>query len=61
MGLTHDHRDVAREHKGPRRGRPVRGGDRLALRHPREPALGIPRILGRRARWFGARLRHPRA
>jgi hypothetical protein len=44
MGLTHDYRDVARHRHGPLR--------RLVA----EP--GIPHLLRRRARWFGARLRH---
>ncbi|MFR9672877.1 hypothetical protein [Streptomyces sp. TR06-5] len=61
MGLTHDHRDVAREHNLPEGERP--GGRRSPLTHrdPRDPAIGIPRILQRRARWVGARLRHPRS
>ncbi|MCZ7415165.1 hypothetical protein O3441_11695 [Streptomyces sp. WMMC897] len=66
MGWTQDQRDVSRNIRG------RAAGSRLAVRsahHPREfreprsgqaPRIGIPRILGRRARWVGARLRHPR-
>ncbi|RAJ61765.1 hypothetical protein K378_04126 [Streptomyces sp. Amel2xB2] len=61
MGWTHDYRDLARDRSG-RRGamlgqrvwrlRPERAGGVI------EP--GIPRLLSRRARWFGARLRNQR-
>ncbi|MBW1597984.1 hypothetical protein HPT28_13250 [Streptomyces sp. JJ38] len=66
MGWTQDQRDVSRNIRG------RVAGSRLAARsahHPRAfrepqpgqaPGIGIPRILGRRARWVGARLRHPR-
>ncbi|NGO72492.1 hypothetical protein [Streptomyces boncukensis] len=60
MGWTHDFRDVARNRSqlGDPRGQ---GSARLAARLPNQhPELGIPRLLRRRARWFGARLRHPR-
>jgi hypothetical protein len=61
MGWTHDYRDVARNRSGLRGLVPVqRTGffrpDRLAV--VAEP--GIPDLLRRRARWVGARLRHPR-
>ncbi|MCF6522563.1 hypothetical protein [Streptomyces sp. JJ36] len=59
MGWTHDVRDVTRERIGPRERLAARRAERLLLRHPSHE-LGIPRILGRRARWVGARLRHPR-
>jgi hypothetical protein len=72
MGWTHDFRDVSRnrrrtsnqaaamssiqefqESQG-RKGQAV-DGNRLGA------PLGIPRILGRRARWMTARLRHARS
>ncbi|MCH6161767.1 hypothetical protein [Streptomyces marispadix] len=61
MGWTHDYRDLARDRSG-RRG--LLPGQRMwrllpdRLGEGVEP--GIPQLLGRRARWFGARLRHPR-
>jgi hypothetical protein len=62
MGWTHDHRDVTRNRNGTLRGLvPVQGRRRQLTRSATlvaEP--GIPHLLRRRARWFGARLRHPR-
>ncbi|WP_340560136.1 hypothetical protein [Streptomyces sp. GSL17-111] len=66
MGWTHDQRDVSRNIRGRGAGSYPAG---RAVHHPRvlrapreggDPGIGIPRILGRRARWVGARLRHPR-
>ncbi|MDG9702736.1 hypothetical protein [Streptomyces sp. DH37] len=66
MGWTHDYRDVSRDIREqnsaqgspPRPSRDHRGlGD---FGDPRDPQLGIPHILRRRARWVGARLRHTR-
>jgi len=61
MGWTHDYRDVARNRSGLRGLVPVQRmgrmrSDRLGV--VADP--GIPHLLRRRARWFGARLRHPR-
>ncbi|WTR15458.1 hypothetical protein OG565_14765 [Streptomyces sp. NBC_00138] len=59
MGWTHDYRDVSRN----RRSISVAAVGRtapMAILPPGESRLGIPRILGRRARWVGARLRHVR-
>ncbi len=59
MSWTHDYRDVSRKRHstvsadGP--------SPSTALADPfqdREQLLAIPRILRRRARWVGARLRH---
>ncbi|MBW1603806.1 hypothetical protein JJV70_17165 [Streptomyces sp. JJ66] len=57
MGWTYDQRDVSRNI--PSRGagshpRPLRGAPGVV----RDPRIGIPHLLGRRARWMGARLRH---
>lgn len=68
MGWTHDYRDVSRNRRRtsdraapmnsmsstPERREQAVDDNRLA------PPLGIPRILGRRARWMTARLRHVR-
>ncbi|WP_030561231.1 hypothetical protein [Streptomyces aureocirculatus] len=63
MGWTHDYSDVARK----RRTATVVNHDRSGPRDPGHPemaasvqAIGIPRILRRRARWMSARLRHTR-
>ncbi|MFI0897180.1 hypothetical protein [Streptomyces sp. NPDC020983] len=58
MGWTHDYRDGSRT----RRSTPaaVSSTAPMELFPPGETPLGIPRILRRRARWVGARLRHPR-
>ncbi|RLL68104.1 hypothetical protein [Streptomyces sp. Z26] len=61
MGWTHDYRDVARRRIAPRGRRSVRRAGGPLDRPARSSALGIPRILQRRARWFGARLRHTRS
>nr|WP_079122959.1 hypothetical protein [Streptomyces abyssalis] len=62
MGWTHDYRDLARG-RSARRGM-IPGQRVWRLRPDRlgevaEP--GIPRLLSRRARWVGARLRHSRS
>lgn len=60
MGWTHGYRDVAREHSDLRGRLSARRAQQQVLRHHQYPEMGIPRILRRRARWVGARLRHPR-
>ncbi|MET9222729.1 hypothetical protein ACIOC1_04670 [Streptomyces sp. NPDC088197] len=59
MGWTHDYRDVSRNRRNTSVS--VNSGAPLAVLPPGEPQIGIPRILRRRARWVGARLRHARA
>jgi hypothetical protein len=65
MGWTHDYRDVSRNRRRasnqaasmnpmPERREQAVDDNRLA------PPLGIPSIIGRRARWMTARLRHVR-
>ncbi|MEC3995923.1 hypothetical protein VSR01_21330 [Actinacidiphila sp. DG2A-62] len=57
MGWTHDYRDVSSNR------RRISTADRtapLAVLPPGQGRLGIPSILGRRARWVSARLRHVR-
>ncbi|KRV47563.1 hypothetical protein AQ490_06625 [Wenjunlia vitaminophila] len=67
MGWTHDYRDVSHDHRRagnhaasladpPERREDVVEGNRLGA-----PPVGIPRIIGRRARWMTARLRHARS
>jgi hypothetical protein len=59
MGWTHDYRDVSRK-----RGiaaRSIAQGLPPGGRRADPTLLGIPRILRRRARWMGARLRHARS
>ncbi|MBA0053518.1 hypothetical protein E0L36_22350 [Streptomyces sp. AJS327] len=58
MGWTHDNRDLARKRGAPRRG--ISSGYGAAPLRPPRPDGGIPRLLGRRARWVSARLRHVR-
>lgn len=58
MGWTHDFRDVS--HNLRNQGAAVNAAAH-PMRDPSDPRLGIPRILRRRARWVGARLRHPRS
>ncbi|MCT2589902.1 hypothetical protein LHJ74_08240 [Streptomyces sp. N2-109] len=60
MGWTHDYRDVAREHSYLRGRLSARRAEQRVLRDHPHPEMGIPRILRRRARWVGARLRHQR-
>ncbi|MER5489670.1 hypothetical protein ACSMX9_11885 [Streptomyces sp. LE64] len=57
MGWTHDHSDTAA--RDDRRALRPRGAGPRTSGSPGE-AMGIPRILRRRARWVSARLRHPR-
>ncbi|MGW8378593.1 hypothetical protein [Streptomyces sp. ODS28] len=57
MGWTHDDRDLARD-RGTRRDRVP--AQRTAGNHQPQAEPGIPRLLRRRARWFGARIRHTR-
>ncbi|MFI0978374.1 hypothetical protein ACH4SP_15425 [Streptomyces sp. NPDC021093] len=62
MGWTHDYGDAARNRHSAaapityERGRPYDEGH-----HHSHQAIGIPRILRRRARWVSARLRHQRS
>lgn len=61
MGWTHDYSDAARNRRqatavnSHERGGPLEQGHAAAAQ-----AIGIPRILRRRARWVSARLRHTR-
>ncbi|WP_176735464.1 hypothetical protein [Actinacidiphila rubida] len=57
MGWTHDYSDVSRTRR-----RTTAAGTYTAmtLLPPGPSHLGLHRILGRRARWVGARLRHVR-
>jgi hypothetical protein len=66
MGWTHDYRDVSRNRRKasneaasmaavPQRGVDAVEGNRLGAQ------MGIPGIIGRRARWMTARLRHVRS
>jgi hypothetical protein len=59
MGWTHDYRDVSRNRRAAsaREGQTAQSGLPAAALDSR---LGIPRILSRRARWMGTRLRHVR-
>ncbi|MEV6013474.1 hypothetical protein AB0M29_42835 [Streptomyces sp. NPDC051976] len=59
MGWTHDYRDVSRKRRSTSAA--VNNTATVAVLPPGERQIGIPRILGRRARWVGARLRHTRA
>lgn len=58
MAWTHDNRDETRTAYGAA-GAAGRTAATATLTADRS-RLGIPRILGRRARWVGARLRHVR-
>ncbi|MFD1829123.1 MULTISPECIES: hypothetical protein [Streptomyces] len=63
MGWTHDYRDVSRDirEQNSAQGSPPRAPREHRVSHDlRDPQLGIPHILRRRARWVGARLRHTR-
>ncbi|WP_326688879.1 MULTISPECIES: hypothetical protein [unclassified Streptomyces] len=60
MGWSHDFRDVARNRSHLRAPRAQASARFAARLEPSDPELGIPRILRRRARWVGARLRHTR-
>lgn len=63
MGWTHDYSDVARKRRTAAVVNHERGGAQDSG-HPElaasAQAIGIPRILRRRARWMSARLRHTR-
>ncbi|WNI16885.1 hypothetical protein [Actinacidiphila sp. ITFR-21] len=59
MGWTHDYRDVSRNRRSSTF-TAVENAAPMAVLPSGQSRLGIPRILGRRARWVGARLRHPR-
>ncbi|WP_369215656.1 hypothetical protein [Streptomyces flavofungini] len=61
MGWTHDYSDVARNRRSAAAlNSRERGGQQDVSRHGPPQAMGIPRILRRRARWVSARLRHTR-
>ncbi|RFU88329.1 hypothetical protein DY218_02005 [Streptomyces triticagri] len=62
MGWTHDYSDVVRNRRRSRAASQARPGGGPQGRGESDPghAVGIPRILRRRARWVSARLRHPR-
>ncbi|MCZ2524565.1 hypothetical protein ACFW9F_05680 [Streptomyces sp. NPDC059506] len=64
MGWTHDYRDVSRNRRADEPATPtssLRERERAVDNNRLTAPLGIPRILGRRARWVGARLRHVRS
>ncbi|MCX2970524.1 hypothetical protein OSB71_16845 [Streptomyces sp. JHD 1] len=60
MGWTYDQRDVSRTARGRGPGARPRlpRAPRPAAQDAGDPRIGIPSILGRRARWVSARLRH---
>ncbi|MCQ4081165.1 hypothetical protein NGB36_11275 [Streptomyces sp. RB6PN25] len=59
MGWTHDYRDVSRNHHSTAAsGQPSHSAVLSDELPERGQLLAIPRILGRRARWVSARLRH---
>ncbi|WP_233415464.1 hypothetical protein [Streptomyces sp. N35] len=62
MGWTHDYSDAARNRRsapGSSELNPFQGGGPQGQGHrSHQVAIGIPRILRRRARWVSARLRH---
>ncbi|MFF8031710.1 MULTISPECIES: hypothetical protein [unclassified Streptomyces] len=59
MGWTHDYSDASRNRRSAGGvGTHQRGG--ASQMAGRDPRVGIPRILRRRARWVSVRLRHPR-
>ncbi|WP_078067513.1 hypothetical protein [Streptomyces jeddahensis] len=61
MGWTHDYSDAARNRRSATGlSRHQEGGPRHAGPDDSSQAIGIPRILRRRARWVSARLRHTR-
>lgn len=66
MGWTHDYRDVShnrrrtQNHAGSLTPSPEHRGDVVDGNRLEAPMVGIPRIIGRRARWMTARLRHAR-
>jgi hypothetical protein len=59
MGWTHDYRDVTRNRRSASAPE-GRAQPSVLPQDAEDSRLGIPRILGRRARWMGARLRHVR-
>jgi|GEM_PF-4460503 hypothetical protein len=59
MGWTHDFRGASRSRHF--RISAPDATSSVGLLLPEDHRLGIPRILGRRARWVGARLRHARS
>ncbi|MGW5419529.1 hypothetical protein [Streptomyces sp. NPDC003943] len=61
MGWTHDYGDTARDRRSMGgSGAPERGGTQDQGHAHAASAVGISRILRRRARWVSARLRHTR-
>ncbi|MFI6941267.1 hypothetical protein ACIBI4_18480 [Streptomyces sp. NPDC050418] len=59
MGWTHDYSDAARNRRSASGPNPFQGGGPQGQGHRSSgAAIGIPRILRRRARWVSARLRH---
>ncbi|MFC7308410.1 hypothetical protein ACFQVC_29845 [Streptomyces monticola] len=61
MGWTHDYSDAARNRRSAAALNPhQRGGPPDQGHEHSSAAIGIPRILRRRARWVSARLRHTR-
>ncbi|MGA4840493.1 hypothetical protein [Streptomyces sp. G45] len=60
MGWTHDYSDVARKRRAATEVGGVPRGQGRPGPSASAQAIGIPRILRRRARWVSARLRHTR-
>ncbi|GHH85327.1 hypothetical protein GCM10018793_52820 [Streptomyces sulfonofaciens] len=60
MGWRHDYSDVASNRRSAATLNALRGGPPDEGHGPSSEAIGIPRILRRRARWVSARLRHTR-
>ncbi|HEY5835511.1 hypothetical protein [Streptomyces sp.] len=58
MGWTHDYRVVSRNRRNTSAA--ANRSAPQAVLPAEDSRLGIPRILGRRARWMSARLRHTR-
>jgi hypothetical protein len=58
MSWTHDYRDVSHKHHSTTASQPPHPTVLSDDLPERGQLLAIPRILGRRARWVSARLRH---
>ncbi|MEU2388461.1 hypothetical protein ABZ606_27995 [Streptomyces sp. NPDC012461] len=60
MGWTHDYSDAGRNRRSASGVGSHQRGGAPQMAAERDPRVGIPRILRRRARWVSVRLRHPR-